>query len=251
MGGSKSQIMVADNKKKYVIKFRNNPQGSKLVVNEMVVNELATLLKLPSPEGVVANLSDEFIAAANIGTLDGMMIESGKHFGIEYKENFYKNPPKSLFNKVKNNNTFAGVLILDIWTNNNDRNNDGNYLILDEKEEGYSFCIIDHGHCFGQPQWTENITDNVGKWDKNYIPELVEDITNMESFDPYLQRLHNIEDKIIEDIVNNIPTVWDISKNEKNALINYLSAQRNKVEEILELNKTIFPNWKEEGENND
>lgn len=50
-GGAQSHLMRCSNNKFYVVKFRNNPQGVRILANEFVFSHLAKLLGLsvPSP----------------------------------------------------------------------------------------------------------------------------------------------------------------------------------------------------------
>jgi hypothetical protein len=60
-GKSKPHLILFNNNLKYVVKFKDNPQGKKLVVNEYVVNCLAQYLTLPVPPFTVVSIPQEFI----------------------------------------------------------------------------------------------------------------------------------------------------------------------------------------------
>jgi len=50
-GGSQPALIRCNDGKLYVVKFFNNPQGSNVLANEVLGNELLSALNLPSPSG--------------------------------------------------------------------------------------------------------------------------------------------------------------------------------------------------------
>ena len=48
-GGSQSRLMRASDGNHYVVKFRDNPQGSRILANELLASRLAEQLGLPVP----------------------------------------------------------------------------------------------------------------------------------------------------------------------------------------------------------
>ena len=49
-GGAQSHLMRCSDGECYVVKFQNNPQGTRILANEMLGGALATRLGLPTPE---------------------------------------------------------------------------------------------------------------------------------------------------------------------------------------------------------
>ena len=47
-GGANAQLMLADDDQSYVVKFRNNPQHPRILVNELLAGVLLDYLGLPS-----------------------------------------------------------------------------------------------------------------------------------------------------------------------------------------------------------
>lgn len=48
-GGANAHLMLADDRHYYVVKFRNNPQHTRILVNELVSYVLLDYLQLPVP----------------------------------------------------------------------------------------------------------------------------------------------------------------------------------------------------------
>src|SRR5262249_7676216 len=57
-GGAQSHLMRCDDDAYYVVKFQNNPQGPRLLANEMLAGRLAMALGLPISEPELIEVSD-------------------------------------------------------------------------------------------------------------------------------------------------------------------------------------------------
>jgi len=60
-GGAQSHLLEADDGCWYVVKFRNNPQHPRILVNELISSVLLSYLKIASPETALIQLSPEFL----------------------------------------------------------------------------------------------------------------------------------------------------------------------------------------------
>src|SRR5215831_750906 len=87
-GGAQAHLLEADDRNWYVVKFRNNPQHRRVLVNELVSSVFLEYLKITAPETSVIQLTPEFLAEnpelhMQIGTRR-IEIEPGWHFGSRY-----------------------------------------------------------------------------------------------------------------------------------------------------------------------
>ena len=57
-GGAQSHLMRCDDGDYYVVKFQNNPQGIRILANEMLAGKLAQALGLPVAQPEVIEVSD-------------------------------------------------------------------------------------------------------------------------------------------------------------------------------------------------
>src|SRR5271163_4491572 len=55
-GGAQSHLMRCSDGEFYVVKFQNNPQGTRILANEMLGSALATRLGLPTPEIAIVDV---------------------------------------------------------------------------------------------------------------------------------------------------------------------------------------------------
>src|SRR3984957_11600184 len=128
-GGAQAHLLECDDGHFYVVKFRNNPQHRRILVNEWLASVFLNYLQISTPETAIVNVRADFLAAnADIHIQLGsrhQAIESGVHFGSRYpgdpaKVAVYDFVPDVLLDKVVNRNEFLGALAFDKWIGNAD-----------------------------------------------------------------------------------------------------------------------------------
>src|SRR5271154_6927990 len=61
-GGAQAQLMRCEDEAFYVVKFQNNPQGTRILANELLGTRLAARVGLPVPAAAVVEVREELIA---------------------------------------------------------------------------------------------------------------------------------------------------------------------------------------------
>src|SRR5260370_33590358 len=162
-GGSQPALIRCNDGKLYVVKFFNNPQGTNVLANEVLGNELLNVLNLPSPRWKTVFISRSFIEK-NTGiffeTHSGYSaIESGLHFGSEFLGDektgqVYEWLPNAFCSRVAKPKDFLGIHIFDVWTNHCDHRQ-SLYTTVDGNAS-FLAVFVDNGHLFGGPEWGGN-----------------------------------------------------------------------------------------------
>jgi hypothetical protein len=254
-GGSQSHLMRCDDGNYYVVKFPDNPQGTRILANEFLATALIQSLGLPGSAGRIVRVTDGLIAHSEEMYFElkrgRAPLKSGLCFGSLYQQseswqggpavlNAYDFLPVSMLQRVENIADFAGMLVFDQWTNNLD----DRQVVFVMRNGLHSARMIDHGWCFGVT-WDFD-TPTRGLY---FPPSVYENIRDFESFEPWLTRLDQLSLVELREIARMIPSEW-YERDEKAlaALIAGLHKRREKVRE--ELRKTqrrfpqFFPNWK-------
>lgn len=155
-GGSQPHLMQANDGNLYVVKFQGNPQGTRILANEMLAARLAGWLGLPVPITVVVELSLELSEGLYFETPSGRQpIRPGLHLGsrlviTSLEGRSYDVLPQSLWYKIKNPEDLIGIQLFDLWTCNRDTRQVIFWKYSQDKK--YSATFIDNGHCFGGPE---------------------------------------------------------------------------------------------------
>src|ERR1700721_1306185 len=154
-GGAQSHLMRCSDNEYYVVKFQNNPQGLRILANELLGTRLAARLGLRVPEADIVDVREELIA----NTEDMVMqlgrgrapCKAGKQFGSRYPGSpaetaVYDFLPDEQLREVRNLVDFCGMLAFDKWT----CNTNGRQAIFfrAKGESRYQAQMIDQGFCF-------------------------------------------------------------------------------------------------------
>src|SRR5712671_3898793 len=60
-GGAQSHLLEADDGQFYIVKFQNNPQHRRILVNELVGSVLLKYLQISTPEAALIEVTEEFL----------------------------------------------------------------------------------------------------------------------------------------------------------------------------------------------
>jgi HipA-like kinase len=255
-GASQPQLLRCDDGAYYVVKFSNNPQHARILANEMFAARLALLLGLPVRDPAFVDVPAELIDGNPLMELEvgtqRMRCAPGLHFGSSYPGQPGQTlvvdflPDRLLRRAHHVEQTFLGALAFDKWT----CNCDGRQMIFTrpaaEDSAPYSPWLIDNGFCFNAGDW--NFPDSPIRC--IYPRRLVyEDVRGLQTFEPYLSRIENLEARQIEDCIAGIPAEW---RGESPKLIQGIAEQltkrRRRVRQALvdARNSDLrpFPNWR-------
>ncbi len=211
-GGAQSHLMRAADGYFYVVKFQNNPQHTKVLANELLATRLAEHVGLPVPATAIIEIDDWLIQNTPELRVEGAgnsaLCQSGLQFGARfvcdpYEGQVFDYLPESMFERVKNRESFAGMLVLDKWLGNAN----GRQAVFWKKngDRKYRVTFIDQGYCFNAGEWTFPDLALHGVYYRNFV---YQHVRGWESFDPWLSRIENLNPKIIREIAGDIPPEW-------------------------------------------
>ncbi len=262
-GGAQSHLMRCSDENCYVVKFQNNPQHSRVLVNELLGTKLAALLGLPTTAVAVIEVDGELIrlttdlhfempltgyCRTRIPCKPGLQFGSCYPGDPHYLTLLDLLPDKQL-SSLRNLSDFVGMLVFDLWT----CNTDGRQVIFGRQEVGtaYQAWMIDQGFCFNAGEW--NFPD---KPRRSFYGRAVvyEQVSGFETFEPWLDLLESeIDAQMLLEIAKTIPPEWyEFDSESLHRLLEQLDSRRGRVRELLwsarKSSPHFFPNWTEENE---
>src|SRR5580700_10006092 len=128
-GGAQAHLLECDDGHFYVVKFRNNPQHRRILINEWISSVFLDYLGLAAPRAAIVRVSESFLEQnpevhfqAGTGRI---AVEPGWHFGSRFPGDpartvVYDFLPDSLIERVENLADFRGMLAFDKWMGNAD-----------------------------------------------------------------------------------------------------------------------------------
>lgn len=262
-GGAQSHLVEADDGHWYVVKFRNNPQHRRILINESIASVfLRQFLEISAPEVVVVSVSREFLEAnPEVGIQLGnrrVPVEAGWHFGSQYpgdpdKVSVYDFIPDALLREVANLSQFLGILVFDKWTGNAD----GRQAVFFRgrvtewsprravSRPAFVAWMIDHGFIFNGPSWDFPDAPLQGLYHR---PLVYESVRSLDDFQPWLDRVVYFPEEVIDTALVRVPLEWrDGEDSALEALLEFLYKRRRRVPDLLvecrRARPALFPNW--------
>lgn len=241
-GGSKSQLVLASDGRKYVVKLIANPQKTRILANEYVVGRLAKLLGVPSPEVALIQVEQQFVDVVNPRA--NHIFRAGPAFGSLYIEgDGLVVTPSSPGEMVRtgNVNKWPNAIVLDSLVQNEDLKPEHVLLAKNVSNGASEFWHVDHGHCFGVDRgWSTLNSANCSPRNLLY-PEVV---SGTNPFEEAFQKLQGITPEVVSDMLTAIPIAqWEVPSTDLDAMKLYLEAAKTNVHNAIIAAKERFPKW--------
>lgn len=232
-GYSKPQHILFSDDKSYVVKFKNNSSGTRILVNEYIAGKLGQLLSLPIIPFEVVHISDDFLKESQL--LLNHKFTSGSSFASLYIDNCIQLSRNSNneYIKVTNQEHLALIIAFDIWIGNTDRKE--NNVLLEPVENGkYYLRLIDHGRCFSEALWTikdlkkmpkMEVKLNVHHWCASFLQ-------GQNELNSAIEKILSLPEESIKSVIQSIPKDWDVSDMERDALVTHLINARKQLPQL-------------------
>jgi len=126
-GGAQAHLMRCADGNYYVVKFQNNPQHRRILVNELLGTRLASRLGLPTAPVEVLEVGAELIRLTPELCIELPRSRTPCAAGLQFGSRYPGDPremtlhdflPDEKLREVRNLHDFAGMLVFDKWTCN-------------------------------------------------------------------------------------------------------------------------------------
>jgi hypothetical protein len=262
-GGAQAHLLECDDGHFYVVKFRNNPQHRRILINEWIAAVFLNYLQISTPPAAIVSLSAAFLEAnpdiyIQLGSRH-QAVEPGWHFGSRYpgdpgKIMVYDFLPDTLLDKVVNASEFLGVLAFDKWMSNADARQSIFFRARlrpwppseAAPRAGFVAYMMDHGYVFDGPHWKFSDSPLQGLY---FRPNVYQRVRGFDDFQPWLDRVVYFPDEIVDAALKQIPPEWlaeDAA--ELQTVLEKLMARRRRVPDLIRESRHgrihPFPEWK-------
>jgi hypothetical protein len=263
-GGAQAHLLEADDGHFYIVKFQNNPQHRRILINEWIAGEILSHLQVSSPVQKMVSLSREFLDRnSDIGLITGLRrteVQPGWHFGSRHPGTphstaIYDFIPDALLGQVANAEQFLASLVFDRWV----ANADGRQSIffraqlkdwlaqpgIPPRKMGFVALMIDHGFAFNGPHWDFPESSITGLYPRRAVYSKVRSI---DAFEPWLSRVLHFPEDVLDRALRQIPPEWigedDVALQR---MLERLLERRKRVPELLQgcrkASGDPFPLW--------
>jgi hypothetical protein len=263
-GGAQAHLLECDDGHFYVVKFRNNPQHRRVLINEWLASAFLNYLQISTPETAIVDIAAEFVAAnAELHIQLGSRrqpIEPGWHFGSRYpgdpaKVMVYDFIPDVLLDKVVNRREFLGALVFDKWIGNADARQAIFFHARIEQRpavaprlkerQGFVAQMMDHGYIFDGPHWLFTDSPLQGLY---FRPSVYLQVRSFRDFEPWLDQVVHFPEEIVDQALKQIPSEWlDGDATALEGILTKLMARRKRVPDLIRASQSgrinPFPEW--------
>jgi hypothetical protein len=264
-GGAQAHLIEGEDGHFYVVKFVNNPQHRRILINEWLACAFLRYLQIHVPDTAVIELRQDFIDQnPDLYITLGNRRESipaGLHFGSRMAVHpdrvaTFDFLPDKLLNKVENKADFLGILAFDKWVGNADSRQ---AVFFRAKGRGWTplkgdipgrigfFAqMIDHGFAFNGAMWQFSDNPLHGVYFRTAV---YDEVRSTDSFQPWLSMIENFPLEVMDAAWKEIPGNWlDSDEDALLDLLELLVARRSKVVTLLDdmrrKRTTAFANWR-------
>lgn len=263
-GGAQSHLLEADDANYYVVKFQNNPQHRRILINEAIAASILSHLQISAPETATVRISGEFLAAnPEVHLQTGarkVAVEPGWHFGSRHPGDpatlaIYDFIPDALLSQVANAREFLAALVFDRWV----ANADGRQAVffraqlkdwlaspgVPPRKLGFVAMMIDHGFAFNGPHWDLPDSAITGLYPRRLV---YHSVRSLDDFEPWLARVTHFPEAVLDRAVSHLPPEWmDGDEDDLHRLLEKLLRRRKRVADLLrdcrDAPGNPFPNW--------
>jgi hypothetical protein len=257
-GGAQSHLLEADDGHHYVVKFRNNPQHRRILVNEWISAVFLDYLKISSPAPALVRLTPGFLAenpevSLTLGTRK-VTVEPGWHFGSRYpghpeRTAVYDFLPDALLGQVVNLDDFRAILVFDKWVGNADGRQSVFFRAIVEsaaaRRPGFVTSMIDHGFAFDGPSWDFSDSPLQGLYARRLV---YEPVRSLNDFQPWLDQVIHFPEEVLDCALKSVPPEWvEGEEDALERLLETLIERRRRVPDLIRAARDCrvspFPNW--------
>jgi len=251
-GGAQSHLMRCEDENYYVVKFQNNPQGTRVLVNELLGTRLAARMGIAVAGAAVVEVLPRMVEVT-----EDLVVQLGRGrtactAGLEFGSQFPGDParvtvydflPDEPLRQTENLADFCGIFVFDKWTCNT--NGRQAVFLRDRDTERYRALMIDQGFCFNASEWNFPDAPLRGIYSRSAV---YEQVRGWESFELWIERAERIGESVLDEMAREIPPEWyNFDQDALYSLLEKLLGRRKRIRELImgakNSSRAPFPNW--------
>lgn len=223
-GGAQAHLIEASDDLFYVVKFLNNPQHRRILINEWIANAVFQYLKIQTPEISIVEFSQEFLDQnPEVHIQLGFKKEQPPptwHFASRYPGHphrmaVYDFLPDTLLSNIHNLHEFIAAFVIDKWLGNTDTRQAIFFRaqirdFVPESSEhplkkSFIAQMIDHGYVLNGPHWGFQDAPQQGMYFRSLV---YQQVRSMNDFEPWLTQIAGFPIEIMDESLRSLPPAW-------------------------------------------
>ena len=209
---------MGDDDQGYVVKFSNNPNHRRSLVNELVASAFLAYFRISTPETGIVLVTEEFLNQNPEVYLElgkrRFAVMPGPHFGSCYPGDpnharVYDFLPDSMLGGVVNASDFLGALVIGKWMANSDARQ-AIFIRVPPKQlhsptPRFIVQMIDHGSAFDGADWQFRDSPSAGPYFRTTVyPQA----NRIDLFQPWLDQVARLPEQLLSHSIKQVPDEW-------------------------------------------
>lgn len=233
VGVTAPQIFRASDGKVYVVKLQNNPMGPKILVNEYIACWFGSRMELCFPPGDMLEIDKQLLRKNRRLRAAGVIPKY--HFASQYLHSNRYVGRNNLY-RATNKRELAGVMLFDHMFHNIDRTKNRKNIIVCIEEGAYVLYAIDNSHLFVRGRWKietlEKLVSKISVNRRRSYGWLLKYFLVAGDFTSYTDKVKDIREEELIELVESIPKEWLPKEEEREALLGFMIKRCNMVNDI-------------------
>ncbi len=203
--------MVRTDNGTYVVKWQQNPQHRRILINEMMGTEILRRLGVAVPEWALIHVDSGFLSEnpqINVQLRQTEVpVEPGWHFGsrVPKQKTLPDLPVAQMLNRLNNLGDFLGAFVFDLWSDNRDGRQ---AIFFRQGNRHYTSQMIDHGFAFGFEGTEWRMRDIFIRKKHPILLPIYEAQWANPVIDDFIARIQRLAEYELADIRRLVPTEW-------------------------------------------
>lgn len=246
---STSPSLVDTDRGQGFVKVLGNPEGPHALVSEYVGTCLAGWMKLPTFDHAIIQITQE----DEIVLTTGQLAQPGPAFITRKEDGESWSGERDELKAVTNIDIVSRLVVFDTWIRNRDRymqeglrirRNERNVFLSAEGAPSGKVLLkaIDHTHCFSDSNTLSKKLAHIDtiQDSRTYglFPEF-RPFLNRQLLAEALDRLSDLKQSVIEAVVAEVPSEWDLDRQSQDALLDFIVRRAEFVANTIE--GRLFP----------
>ncbi|MHB9011836.1 MAG: HipA family kinase [Ignavibacteriaceae bacterium] len=241
--GSFPSLFDCSDNSRYVVKHSQQERNYRHLINELIAAQLAKIVAIPTPQFALVEINQNILPS-------NFIYSAGKPYGLGFGSLFLPGTIKNITNieeiisyakhsKYGIVEDLIKISAFDIWLRNTDRSVNNPNLLVKEAGKQIRLYAIDHSSIFSELNYL-NLEKEVDE-----VPPVGDNLVDNELFSHlYFNygfffnkikhdicfEISKISEVIIRDIIENIPSEWKLSLEEKEGIFNFINKRKISVE---------------------
>ena len=255
--------MEASDGHSYVVKFHNNPQHRRILVNEWIASTFLHYLGIAAPEVAMVQITESFLAGdpetyIQLGR-ERRAVTPGLALRLALSRAIRRAPWSTTSFPIRcSTRSRICPIFAPCWPSTNGwamptRGRPSSFARgcwnpwpREPRRLGFVAQMVDNGYVFEGPHWRLGESAIQGLY---FRPLVYRTVRGLAEFEPWLDRIRNFPEEVVDQAVKRIPPAWlEGDEDELERLLERLMRRRARVPDLIEQCRSgrsnPFPNWR-------